>query len=150
MRVLDELREGLREKVRAKWEKSERKCSLEEVEELVLKQWFDSIGPALLSNTTIGGNTYSEHLKQKKSGGNVEDFDSVLHERVTRYQNRLFDLRAENVELRKELPDKTVKLLENIFEYDAEHLARLESRSLEFSSRVKLPGPRRSVGGQSE
>lgn len=40
MRVLDELREGLREKVRAKWEKSERKCSLEEVEELVLKVSF--------------------------------------------------------------------------------------------------------------
>lgn len=42
LRVLDELREGLRENVRAKWEKSERKCSLEEVEELVLKVSFTS------------------------------------------------------------------------------------------------------------
>ncbi|ORY88678.1 Serine/arginine repetitive matrix protein 2 [Leucosporidium creatinivorum] len=159
--VFARLREDLLRRVGAKWEADgmggakgkgmgvDRK----KVEDIVLKQFFDKMGPIVLSNCTIAGVPYSKYKDLKKSGSNVQTqpFSEDLHQRVLTYQNELFDAREENIRKRVEEPELAAGAVAEIISADRERLEQLEAAKVVFPEEHEREEPaprgRKSVGG---
>ncbi|BGP20997.1 hypothetical protein JCM10213_003238 [Rhodosporidiobolus nylandii] len=160
--VLDRLKDDLRARVAAQAEggdvkgKGKAKAmdgdAQKKVEELVLKQFYPKLESIVLSNLTIGGNSWKTHQDKKKRGelAKTQPFDDPLHQRVLKYQNDLFDAREVNARERVDAPARTAEYVQNVIELDNQHLAKLEEARIEVPEELPLPRAprsRKSIGG---
>ncbi|GAA5858005.1 hypothetical protein JCM8547_006660 [Rhodosporidiobolus lusitaniae] len=166
--LLNRFKEDLRGRARSKAEGGEKggkkgkgkALGAEEkkkVEELVLKQFYTPLESIILSNCTIAGHSWSVYKDKKKKGelSATQPFDDVLHQRVLKYQNDLFDAREINARERVDAPARTAdgrlpRNVQAVLDLDAEHLAKLEGAPIQVPEELqapRAPRSRKSIGG---
>ncbi|KAL8278058.1 hypothetical protein RQP46_009518 [Phenoliferia psychrophenolica] len=142
--ILARLRDGLKERTATAWAQGGKQGNLEDVERIVLKDFFDKVTPRVSSNCTIAGLSYAKHRQRDDPSQITQPFNDELHERVVLYQDKLFEAREQNVETRKDFPKDMVEIVRKRLGEDSERVAQLEARrTVAFEERVKAPLPNR-------
>ncbi|KAK4047293.1 hypothetical protein OIO90_006254 [Microbotryomycetes sp. JL221] len=127
----------------------------DQVMDIVLKQFFDKIQPAVLSNCTIAGMPYAQYKQLQETGEDsieTQPFSEELHKRVLINQNQLFDDREANIQKRVEEPAMAANAVRELIDADMGRLDALAAARVEFvDSKPPQPKGRKSVGvGKAE